>query len=83
MELIVAPRISLSQVALFNILIVEYLKTRKDMVPGDKLKPKLHYILHYPALILQFGPLIRLWTMMFEGKHSYFKIIVRRTQNFA
>lgn len=81
-EIICAPRISLSQVALLNVLIVEYLETRKEMFPEQKLKPKHHYIVHYPALILKFGPLIRLWTMRFESKHSYFKRCVRRTQNF-
>lgn len=24
--------------------------------------------------MLQFGPLIRLWTLRFESKHSYFKL---------
>ena len=81
-ELICAPTISLSQVALLNVLIVEYLETRKEMFPDQKLKSKHHYIVHYPALILKFGPLIRLWTMRFESKHSYFKRCVRRTQNF-
>lgn len=81
-QLICAPKISHSQVALLNVLIVEYLETRKEMFPDHKLKPKHHYIVHYPALILKFGPLIRLWTMRFESKHSYFKRCVRRTQNF-
>lgn len=81
-ELICAPKISHSQVALFSVLIVEYLETRKEMFPDCKLKPKHHYIVHYAALILKFGPLIRLWTMRFESKHSYFKRCVRRTQNF-
>ncbi len=81
-ELICAPKISHSQVALLNVLIVEYLETRKEMFPDHKLKPKHHYMGHYPALILKFGPLIRLWTMRFESKHSYFKRCVRRTQNF-
>ncbi|KAF7641351.1 hypothetical protein LDENG_00283860, partial [Lucifuga dentata] len=62
-ELICAPKIALSQVALLNVLIGKYLETRKELFPDDKLKPKNHYIVHYPALILKFGPLIRLWTM--------------------
>lgn len=81
-ELICAPKISHSQVALLSVLIVEYLETRKEMFPDCKLKPKHHYIVHYPAFILKFGPLIRLWTMRFESKHSYFKRCVRRTENF-
>ena len=52
------------------------------MFPSDHLKPKHHYLLHYASLILKLGPLIRLWTMRFEIKHSYFKRCVRRIQNF-
>lgn len=31
---------------------------------------------------MRLGPLIRLWTMRFESKHSYFKRCVRRSKNF-
>lgn len=52
-------------------------------ISGNKnLKPKHHYMLHYTSLILSLGPLIRLWSLRFESKHSYFKRTVRRTQNF-
>lgn len=39
-ELICASRICVSQVALLNVLIVEYLETRKEMFPDHKLKLK-------------------------------------------
>lgn len=70
----------LSQVALLNVFIAEYLETKKEMISDHKLKPKHHYIGHYPALIIKFGSLIRLWTKRFESKHSYFKRCMRRTQ---
>ena len=41
--------------------------------PETTLKPKHHFMRHYPAQILKFGPLIRVWMMRFESKHSYFK----------
>ena len=37
---------------------------------------------HYPGLIVQFGSLIRVWTLRFESKHSYFKNCVRKLRNF-
>uniref|UniRef100_A0A8C6LRA2 Uncharacterized protein n=1 Tax=Nothobranchius furzeri TaxID=105023 RepID=A0A8C6LRA2_NOTFU len=52
------------------------------MFPDQSLKPKHHYVLHYPSLILKFGPLIRLWTLRFESKHSYFKECARKMHNF-
>lgn len=81
-ELVCAPKISTSQVSFLQVHIQEYLETRRHLFPSEKLKPKHHYLLHYPSLILKLGPLIRLWTMRFESKHSYFKRCVRRTQNF-
>lgn len=37
---------------------------------------------HYPELIIRFGPLIRLWTLRFESKHTYFKQCARKLHNF-
>lgn len=81
-ELVCAPTITTGQIAYLNVAVVEYLETRKAVFPSDHLKPKQHYLVHYASLILKLGPLIRLWTMRFESKHSYFKRCVRRTQNF-
>lgn len=81
-ELVCAPTITTAQVAYLNIVVVEYLETRKAVFPSDHLKPKHHYLLHYASLILKMGPLIQLWTMRFESKHSYLKRCVRRIQNF-
>lgn len=63
--------------AYLRVLIDEYLT-----FAGHPLKPKHHYLNHYPELIVQFGPLIRLWTLRFESKHTYFKQCARRLHNF-
>lgn len=34
-----------------------------------KLKPKHHYMLHYPDLMLKLGPLVNFWSMRWESKH--------------
>ncbi len=81
-DLICAQNISLSQTAYLDILIQEYLELRKMLFPEVQLKPKHHYLRHYSALILKFGPLIRLWTLRFESKHSYFKRCARHLKNF-
>lgn len=81
-ELICTQKISVSQVAYLDVLIQEYLESRKAVFPEVNLKPKHHYLRHYPGLILKFGPLIRLWTMRFENKHSYFKRCTRHLKNF-
>lgn len=81
-ELICAPKIHQNEVAYLEALLEEYVHLWKSMFPDYPLKPKHHYILHYPNLILKFGPLIRLWTLRFESKHCYFKDCTRKLHNF-
>ena len=81
--LVCAPKLSIGQVACMQLLIEEYLTMRFEQFPEAKMRPKHHFLLHYPALTMQFGPLIRVWTMRFEAKHSYFKRCMRYCQNFS
>lgn len=81
-ELICAPKIHVNQVAYLKIIIREYLQSRVALFPDTLIKPKHHFLLHYPDLILKFGPLIRLWTLRFESKHTYFKQCARKLHNF-
>lgn len=57
-DLICAPKIHTNQVAYLKILIEEYLQLRSTLFPGKLLEAKHHYLVHYPELILHFGPLI-------------------------
>ena len=81
-ELVCSPSIHQSQIVYLQSVIENYLDLRSTEFPDVKLRPKHHYLLHYPKLILSYGPLIRLWTMRFESKHSYFKKCARTLQNF-
>jgi hypothetical protein len=49
-----------------------YLKLTKS-----NLKPKFHFMTHYPEMLLKFGPLTQIWTMRFESKHRVSKIAAR------
>lgn len=80
-DLICAPAILADQVAYLKVLIDEYIHFRYVTFPSKPLKPKHHYLCHYPELIKQFGPLTRLWTMWFESKHTYFKQCARKLRN--
>lgn len=82
MELICSPHINGSQIAILSTAIDEYLENRFTLFPDNRMKPKHHFLKHYPLLILIFGPLIRTWTIKFESKHSYFKKCVRYLHNF-
>ena len=81
-ELVTANSLTEGQVSYMNTVVEEYVHSRKGLFPDVNLRPKHHYIVHYPSLTLQYGPLIRLWTLRFESKHQFFKRTVRRTQNF-
>lgn len=80
-ELICSPAISTGHIAYLRVITDEYLHCRKEAFPKRPLMPKHHYVSHYPELILQFAPLIRLWTLRFESKHTYFKQCLRKFRN--
>jgi hypothetical protein len=81
-EHVMAPTISVGQVAFMNTLIIDYVERRKILFPNNPLRPKHHYLTHYAFLTMSLGPLVRLWTMRFESKHQYFKRCVRNSRNF-
>lgn len=81
-RLILSPKCSPNQISQLSHYIKLYFEFRKQSFPNLKLRPKHHYICHYPELIRKFGPLKNLGTMRFEHKHQYFKNIMRRFKNF-
>ncbi|XP_008185631.1 uncharacterized protein LOC103310138 [Acyrthosiphon pisum] len=46
---------------------------------GDNLKPKHHFLIHYPTIIQYSGPPRSYWCMRFEGKHKEIKMYARST----
>ncbi|XP_064475511.1 uncharacterized protein LOC135389386 [Ornithodoros turicata] len=51
-----------------------FLSAFSAMYPG-KMIPKMHFLLHYPRVISELGPLKQYWCMRFEAKHQYIKMI--------
>ncbi|CAI6356888.1 unnamed protein product [Macrosiphum euphorbiae] len=62
-------------------LIKKYLSIRVKCFEVT-LRPKHHYLEHYPQLIQVFGPLICVNTLSFEHKHVFYKNFVRTSRNF-
>ena len=81
-EIVTSHELVSSNIAVLDMLIKDYLDGRTSQFPSKSLRPKHHYMAHYPQLIFIFGPLIHVWTMRFESKHSYFKECIRRVKNF-
>lgn len=73
MLILLSFKITVSQIKILNNLIIEYIYLRQKLFPEEPMKPKHHYLLHYPYLIKIFRPIRQLWTLRFESKHQYFK----------
>ncbi|KAJ8043114.1 hypothetical protein HOLleu_10075 [Holothuria leucospilota] len=58
-DLVCSPCISCEQLQYLQDLITFYLQSRQKLFPEQNVKPKHHYLTHYPKLITQFGPLIK------------------------
>ena len=81
-EIVVSPVIHISDVAYLRVLIEEYIEDSSSLFEEHQLRPKHHFMSHCAWNILMFGPLIWLWTLRFESKHSYFKRCARLAQNW-
>lgn len=81
-EIIVTNTISEEILCYLESKISDHRKLLLDTFPDFKFLPKHHFIEHYVHLIRCFGPLVDLWTMRFEAKHSFFKKVVHDVFNF-
>ena len=81
-ELVVSPVHTEESICYLDSKISEHKHRLLQVFPQEKLIPKHHYLEHYPQLIRAYGPLVFLWTMRFEAKHSLFKRIVRYNHSF-
>lgn len=72
-NIIFAPTVSTGLAVYLKQLIIDHHKLFKELYPGKNLIPKHHFMVHYPSMLVQFGPLSRLWCMRFEAKHNPLK----------
>lgn len=81
-ELVVSPVHTAETIAFLDSKISEHRDRFLAVFPEERLTPKHHFLEHYPRLIEEYGPLVGVWTMRFEAKHSFFKQVLRHTKNF-
>ncbi|KAL0128563.1 hypothetical protein PUN28_003718 [Cardiocondyla obscurior] len=81
-EIVCSTTIHKSCLPYLERIIFEYLSMRQELFPEVNLRSKHHYLSHYSKLSLEFGPLIKVWTMRFESKHRFFKKTTQNLQNF-
>ena len=81
-EIILMPQIDPVWLPYLELLISQHHKLLEEIAPGSFTR-KIHFVTHYPRLILEYGLLHHLWVMRFEAAHQYFKQIAHRVQNFS
>ena len=81
-EIVLAPVVDPAWLPYLELIIAHHHALLKDVAPKAFI-PKMHFIVHYPRLLLTFGPLRHLWTLRFESVHQYFKQLVRKTKSFV
>ena len=70
-ERLCSPYFSNSDLVVLDSQLHDFIKAYSEVFEDAKLKPKSHYLQHYPQMIKAFGPLVK--TLRFESKHGYFK----------
>ena len=81
-EIVFAPRLALGHVLLLQTKIQDHIATFKLLFSDKALKPKQHFMLHYPRYLVLYGPLRWCWCMRFEAKHYYFTRLTRVLNNY-
>lgn len=72
-QLVLSPSFTEESIQYMQTKITDHRQGLKAVFAEFKLRPKHHYVEHYPELTKCFGPLVHLWTMRFEGKHRFSK----------
>ncbi|PIK60815.1 hypothetical protein BSL78_02296 [Apostichopus japonicus] len=71
LDIIFSPIISNGDTKYLSELISDHHQLFLELFPERHLKPKHHFMTHYPSAIRLNGPLIHLWVMRFEAFHNF------------
>lgn len=77
-----SPVISEGMTIYLKHLICEHHTLFKELYPRN-LIPKHHFMTHYSRCIRKIGPLVHVWGMRYEAKHSFFKKSVKNFKNIT
>lgn len=72
MEFIISPSLTPEATVYLAAIIDEHHSLFLELYPNLHLRPKHHFMVHYPNAILKLGPLVQFWSMRFEAKHGFF-----------
>lgn len=82
MELVLAPKLTVSLMPYLKALVREFLVTFKELFPRVNPINKFHNFDHYPECITWSGPISKYNCARFEGKHGELKLRAQNVHNF-
>ena len=83
MNYILAPSLNEEEITYMEFIISLFFSDYFKLPHTGNATPKVHYICHYATQYKTFGPIVNQSTLRFEGKHAYFKKIMKCTKNFV
>ncbi|XP_033115217.1 uncharacterized protein LOC117115483 [Anneissia japonica] len=82
MDIVFAREITEGMCHYLKYLIKDYHFLFQNLFLDINLIPKHHFIIHYPNALMEVGPIINCWSMRFEAKHYFGKLIAGVVCNF-
>lgn len=84
-DLVFAPRFTHGMVLYMAEIIAEHLSMFVSLYSSEcvRLRPKHHFLVHFPTIVLKSGPLIGMSCMRYELKNSFFKRSAHVVCNFT
>lgn len=79
-DILLSNKFTFDSVSLLKQLIKDH-NTKYCYLFKDSLKPKHHFLTHYPSIILYSGPPKHYWSFRFEAKHKEFKSYAQSTNS--
>ena len=80
-QIIMANVVMDEDVEALQIKIQDWLSLFRATFPESSIRPKMHYLLHYPSQIRKHGPPSKYCTIRFESKHQELKGFLRSSKN--
>ncbi|KYM95062.1 hypothetical protein ALC62_14308 [Cyphomyrmex costatus] len=77
LDIVTAPYVRQQLTEYLSTLIAEHHEMYCSLF-GKTLKPKHHFMVHYPRIMNLVGPMIHIWSMRLEGKH---RSVIKKVAN--
>jgi hypothetical protein len=80
--IVMAPKLNEAILSYFEIRYAEFLQLFKEFYPDVSIRPKMHFLVHFPTVVRKNGPLKNLWVMNYERMNGSIKIPTHTINNF-